>query len=135
MSCDFAVWHTSKRLSHQQASELYAKLCEHDTSGVEPSPAIGAFYEELTAKHPEIDNVPEEKIDDNELCPWSIALDRSSGHIIMSSVWSKAEYVEDLVRKLSMQHGLAMYDPQNGVITYPARSHADPSRSPWWRFW
>ena len=61
MSCDFGVWCPQKRIGNQDAGELYARLCDADTSGVVPHPAVDAFYAELTARHPEIDTVPEEK--------------------------------------------------------------------------
>ena len=119
MSCDFAIWWPSRRLSDDEAGELYAVLCDGDTSGVEPSDSIDAFYAELTAKHPEIDDVPEEDIDNTDLCPWSIEFDRSPGHLIIPCVWSKAEYVESLLHELAAKHGLAIYNPQGGGITYP----------------
>ena len=120
---------------------MYAALCEGDTTGLEPSPAIDAFYVELTGIHPEIDDVPEEDVDDTDLCPWSIAFDRSPGHLIVCCVWSKAEYVHELIHRLASKHGLAVFDPQSETITYPppkgapGRPVATEARKPWWRFW
>jgi hypothetical protein len=106
-------------LTDDEAVELYAALCDGDTSGVEPSKAVDAFYEELTAKHPELDDVPDDDVDDTDLCPWSCEFDRSAGHLIIPCVWSKAEYVHSLLHELAAKHGLAVYDPQNELITYP----------------
>jgi hypothetical protein len=119
MSFDLGVWYPQKRIGNKEASELYARLCDGDTSGVEPHPAIDEFYAELTARHPEIDTIPEEKIDDHDYCPWSCKLDHSPGHVIMSCVWSKATYVHKLVQNLARKHGLAIYDPQSDVVTHP----------------
>jgi hypothetical protein len=119
MSFDLAVWHTQEHLTDAEAGALYVDLCESRVDGVMPHPNVDAFYTDLTAKHPEIDTVPDDRIDDHDYCPWSCALDRSPGHIIMSCVWSKAEYVERLVRELAVKHGLAMYDPQQGRVFYP----------------
>lgn len=140
MSCDFGVWSPSRRLDDAAAGQLYVALCEGDTTGVEPSPAIDAFYSELTSMHPEIDDVPEDDVDNTDLCPWSIAFDRSPGHLIMSCVWSKAEYVEGLVKRLASKHGLAVFDPQSEKIVYPDKGvrpqlPARKLRKPWWRFW
>jgi len=136
MSCDFGVWFPHKRLSHREAGELYVRLCESDISGIQPHPAVDAFYADLTAKHPEIDTVPEDRIDDHDYCPWSCALDRSPGHVIMPCVWSKADYVARLVHELALKHGLAVYDPQSDRITYPDATPQSPERTrPWWRFW
>jgi len=114
-----AVWNTRVRLTDAEASTLYGELCDSVTSGVTPHPAIEAFYSELTAKHPEIDAIPDDRIDDTDYCPWSIAFDRSPGHLIMNCVWSKAEYVDGLIRQLARKHGLAVFDPQSGKIQYP----------------
>jgi len=132
MSCDYSVWHTTSRLNAWQAGELYVRLCEGDTSGVVPHPGIGAFYAELTSQHLEIDDVPEDRVADTDLCPWSVAFDRSDGHLIMCCVWSKADYVGDLVRTLASKHGLAMYDPQSERINYPS---TDQGNRPWWKLW
>ena len=119
MSCDFGIWFPHRRLTDGEAVEVYGRLCEGDTTGVEAHPSVGAFYRELTARHPEIDTIAEEQIDDHDLCPWSCALDRSDAHLVISCVWSKAEMVDRTLRALAHKHGLAVYDPQSGRITYP----------------
>ncbi len=119
MSWDVAVWHTERELTDEEAAELYVALCDEDTSGVTPSPRVDAFYAELTALHPELDDIPEERIDDHDFCPWSVAHDRSPGHVAMSCVWSKADYVLDLVLRLAKKHELAVYDPQSEMVIYP----------------
>ena len=114
---------------------MYVRLCDGDTSGVVTHPAIEAFYAELTAKHPEIDTISEEKIDDHDYCPWSCKLDHSPGHVIMPCVWPKASYVGRLVQNLASKHGLAVYDPQAGEVSYPDGStgaKAGMSRSARW---
>ena len=93
MSCDFGILSINEKLTNEEASELYGALCEGDISGVTPSTRIDAFYKELTSKHPEIDDIPEEEIDNTDLCPWSIAFDRSPGHLIVSCVWSNWHYL------------------------------------------
>lgn len=120
MSCDFAVWAPNPKLDDESAQRLYEALCEGDDAGVEPSPAVDAFHAELTKKHPEIDDVAEDQLDDLDLCPWSIAMDRSPGHLIMCCVWSRAAYVEGLIKDLARKHGLTVYDPQTGTMTSPA---------------
>ena len=75
MSCDLGVWYPDQRLSPEEAGERYKQLCEGDTRGVAEHPAVGAFYDELVATHPEIDDITEERIDDHEYCPGSVAMD------------------------------------------------------------
>jgi hypothetical protein len=132
MSCDYGVWNTRSRLSPKEAGELHLRLCEGDTSEVTPHPGIEAFYREITSLHPEIDDVPEEKVGDTTFCPWSAGFDRSDGHIIMCCVWSEADYVGDLVSRLARKHGLAFYDPQSERIVYP---YTEPATRPWWKIW
>ena len=132
MSGDFAILSLEKRLSNAEAGELYGALCEGESAGVVPSPAIDAFYSELTARHPEIDDIDEEEIDNLDLCPWSIAFDRSPGHLIICCVWPKASYVEALLTKLAGKHGLALYDPQKEAILYP---NGSDGKKPWWKLW
>ena len=136
MSCDFGVWFPHERLSDKEAGEVYARLCEGDVDAVQSHPAVEAFYEALTAIHPEIDTIPEERIDDHDYCPWSCALDRSPAHVIMPCVWSQADRVHRLVHDLGRRHGLAVFDPQSGRITYPdSQPVIVKSGRPWWRVW
>ena len=140
MSYDLGVWYPHERLSDADAGKLYVGLCEGTVEHPRAHPAVNAFYQELTAQHPEIDTVPDDRIDDHDYCPWSCALDRSPGHVIMPCVWSKAEYVEGFVRALARKHGLAVFDPQSGKISYPDSSGTNANATqaghrPWWRFW
>ncbi|HEY4951619.1 MAG TPA: hypothetical protein VIH88_14885 [Candidatus Acidoferrales bacterium] len=129
MSFDLGVWYRDKRLANKEAGELYVRLCDGDASGVVQNPAIEEFYAELTAKHPEIDKVPNETIDDHDYSPWSCKLDRSSGHLIMCCVGPKATDVYRLVEDLARKHGLALDDPQSEVVTYPDGSTGTPKSS------
>ena len=141
MSYDLAVSYPHERRSDAESDDLYAGLCEETADSPKPHPAVDAFYAELTARYPEIDTVPDDKIDDSDYCPWSGTLDRSPGHVIMTCVWSKADDVDSLVRQLAQKNGLALYDPQAGTVTYPESASVDDARPtgsgrrPWWKFW
>jgi hypothetical protein len=111
-------------LTDDEAGSLYAALCESQTDGVIGHSGVGAFYAELTARYPEIDRVPNDRIDDHDFCPWSCALDRSRGHILMACVWSQAENVERFVRGVAARYGLAVYDPQQERVSYPGGEFA-----------
>lgn len=118
MSWDCAVWHCNIVKNKEDAEILYKRLCEGDTSLIGPTQKIQDFYEELTAKHPEIDDISEEEIGDLDLCPWSVTFDKSEGHIIMSCVFSKADHVSDLIKELAQKHELSFYEPQNKNFIY-----------------
>lgn len=119
MSYDFAVWFTPRRLTRDEADRLYAELCDGITTGAVAHPSVDDFYSELTAKHPELDDVPEDRIDDMDYSPWSCSIARSPGHVIASCVLSKADKVWRLIRELGRKHGLAVFDPQRGKVFYP----------------
>lgn len=89
MSFALGVWYPQKRIHNDEAGQLYVRLCDGDASGLAPHPAIDAFYAELTTIHPEIDTIPEDKLDGHDYCPWSCKLDHSSTYVLMSCVWSK----------------------------------------------
>lgn len=116
MSWTCAVWHSNSVKSKEDAEKLYEKLCINDTSLIGPTQRIQDFYEELTAKHPEVDDVSEDEINNLDICPWSIAFDKSEGHIIMSCVFSRAEYINGLILELAQKYELSFYDPQNIIF-------------------
>src|SRR6267143_4795804 len=119
MSYDLGVWYPHQRLTNSEAGQIYVDLCESRQTSLQAHPALRAFYDELYAAHPEIDDIPEERIDDHEYCPWSCAHDRSDAHMIMCCLFSQADSVHNVVHKLAREHGLAVYDPQSETITYP----------------
>jgi hypothetical protein len=119
MSADYVVWHTQSSLTDAEAIRLCEALCNGDASGVSPSPAIAAFYAEITSLHPEIGDVPDDRKEDLDFSPWSAHFDRSAGHLIMCCVWSKADYVGRLVQTLARKHALSCFDPQAGTIFCP----------------
>jgi hypothetical protein len=119
MSYDLAVWFPDRILSDEQALHQYHKLCEGDISELNPHASLGNFYLELYKIHPEIDDVPEDKIGDFDFSPWSAEHDLSDRHMLICCVWSHADYVHDLVLNLAHKHGLAVFDPQLMKIHYP----------------
>ena len=123
MSYDLAVWYPDRHLDDDQALARYYRLCNGDIDGLKPHPSIGAFYKELSNIHPEIDDVPEDKSENFDFSPWSVAHDLSDRHIMMCCVWSHADYVHDLVLNLAGKHGLAVFDPQLTKINYPTNQN------------
>ncbi len=119
MSFDLCVWHPHQLFSDAEAGKVYRDLCASRRQGVRAHPAVDAFYAELIRLQPESDTVPEELVDDTEYCPWSSALDRSHGHVLLCCVWSQAARVANLVGIRAAKHGLLVYDPQEGRVYYP----------------
>jgi hypothetical protein len=119
MSYHLAIWFPNQVLSDEQALKQYYELCDENISGLIPHLSIGSFYLELYRIHPEIDDVPEDKLGDFDFSPWSVAHDLSDRHLMLSSVWSPADYVHDLVLNLAQKHGLGVFNPQLIKIHYP----------------
>jgi hypothetical protein len=111
-------------VSSKEARLLYARLCEGKPSVVPAHPSVDAFYDELATRHPEVDELSEDQLDDKDLCPWSVSMDRSDGHVAMSCVWSRAAGVEATIKDLAAKHGLVAYDPQQGL--FPDTSGGGP---------
>lgn len=119
MSYDLAVWFPNQMLSDEEALQQYYELFDENIGSLIAHPAIGAFYVELCKLHPQIDDVPEERVGDFDFSPWSIAHGLAECHVMISCVWSHGNYVHDLVLRLARKHGLAMFDPQQTKIHYP----------------
>ncbi|EHR5764787.1 TPA: hypothetical protein ACMD08_004470 [Vibrio parahaemolyticus] len=136
MSFDIAILSLEKRVSNSEASEIYAELLEGNYSNVVENAAIEDLYRELTAMHPEIDGIPDEKIDDIDFCPWSCEFDKSAAHIIISSVWPKSDYVYELVQSLAVKHRLALFSPHAEVVVCPDGSEGvEVKKKTWWKCW
>jgi hypothetical protein len=130
MSFDLAVWKNDddKTMpSDSEAAQTYRELCNDACGGGPVAPGIEEFYTELTRRCPEIDDVPEEEVDN---CPWSVLLNRSGHHVIMSAVWSRAEEIRSVVLELAKKHSLLMFDPQKGKVVWPPR----PANKRWFNF-
>jgi hypothetical protein len=129
MSCDFFVWYPQKQIANAEATELRLRLGDGDACALVPHSSMDAFYAEPTARHPEIDTIPEEKIGDHDYCPWSCKLDHSRSYLITSCVWSKAGYVQQLLQVLARKQGLTLYDPQSERVTYPDGSTGENAKT------
>lgn len=103
MSVDFVFWHTRTRLTDAEAEALYAALCKGDISGVEPHSGIDALCVSIQARFP------------------TIPIERSAGHAIVTcgAGTTQIDEIEAFIWELAHTHGLAIFDPQTGCISYP----------------
>ena len=113
MNSDHAVWFSPIPISTEYAGKIYAELRRGNISNVASHPSVEAFYNELVAIYPEVGPIPESEINQTNSSPWSLPFDKSSRHLIIFCVWSKAEYVGDLLKSLAEKHGLVLYSPQS----------------------
>ncbi len=134
MSYDVSVWFSSRPIRPEEAGPFHVALCDGRRDGLESSPRVRRFVDELTARYPQIDDVPDDKVDE---CPWTIAFDQSEGHVIMCIARSRSEEMKPIVQGLAAKHGLVCYDPQADEVRTPPRIEPAPGtkRRPWWKFW
>ncbi len=121
MSFDLAVLSGQKRLIPADAGQIYVQLCEEpDTWSdlLEADDRVAAFVDEITARWPQIDDVPEDEVDD---CPWNIEFDQSPAHAISCIAWSRAEEVAPVYLEIALRHGLYVYNPQEDKLFAPTR--------------
>ena len=119
MSFDLGVWYSERPLTDKEAADIYLNLCQNWPFLEGDKPNVVAFYNELIQRWPEIDTVPEEKIDDTNYCPWSCALDHSGMAVVMPCVWPMADAVATFVRGLASTHALVLFDPQANRVHLP----------------
>jgi hypothetical protein len=118
MSYDLAVWHAAHRLSDEEAANVYQALCEAPATelpALVADPRVARFYGALTQRYVEL----EDDKDQERFSPWSAGLDRSERHVIMPMVFSRVGDVVPTVHALAREHGLHLYDPQEGRLYGP----------------
>jgi hypothetical protein len=128
MSFDLGVWYSEHPLNDREASEVYLRLCEEWPYLEGENAAVAAFYAALTEHWPELETVPEEKIDDKDYCPWSGPIDHSGMAVLMNCVWSMADKVGAYVADLAYDHGLVIFDPQADRVSLPQHLLPTPER-------
>ena len=116
MSFDLAVINVKDDTDEEEAQRIYYELCNGNYEVVSPSESIELFYQEITNLYPEIDDLPEEKIDS---CPWSNAFDISDGAVLINITWSRVEEIAPLIITMATRYGLACYDPQASELHVP----------------
>lgn len=93
-----------------------------------------AFYDELTARWPELDTVPDEKVGDKNYCPWSCTISHSGMAVVTACVWSMAGEVGSFVEELAQKHKLIFFDPQSDRVRLPEHLKAvQASKAGWLR--
>lgn len=130
MSFDLGVFFTEKPHSDDDARDRYVACCEEDdlSPWVVPNPKVAAFLKDLTARYPDIKDMPEQNVD---ACPWAASLDVSRGHVLMPMVHSWAERMYPFILGLAEKHGLVCFDPQEGmIVAAPPGIHVEETAEP-----
>ena len=132
MSCDYGVWYSDKPLTGKEAATIYLALCEQWPFLEGEKPDVRAFYDELTKRWPELDTVPDEKIEDKDYCPWSCEISHSGMAVVAACVWSMADKVGSVVQDLAIKHKLVFFDPQSDRVHLPDHLKAMHVSEPSW---
>jgi hypothetical protein len=119
MSCDYGVWYSKTSLTDEEAAKIYVGLCEEWPFLEGENQAARAFYNDLTRRWPELDTIPDEKMDDKGYCPWSCKISHSGTAVVTACVWSMADQVGSFVKDLATRHQLVFYDPQSERVHLP----------------
>lgn len=111
MSFDLAVWHPHRHLTAKEAGEVYTRLSGDMPASLIVHPKVEEFYRALIARYPAIEDVPEDKIDVLEVCPWAMSPTLSGSHVLMSLASTVPQNVVEYIASLANEHGLALFDP------------------------
>ena len=80
---------------------------------------MDAFVAEITARWPQIDDVPDDEVDE---CPWNVQFDQSPAHVASTIAWSRAEEIHPVYIETARRHGLYVYDPQDDRVYEPVHT-------------
>jgi hypothetical protein len=116
VSYDLFVFKGPIPRSEVEFTGLLERFEAGDEAAFEASPQVVAFYEDLLRKFPALEDLPDDKVDDSV---WAMTPDESERLIALNFSWPDAEKVAKEVPKLARRHGLAVMDPQSGVIVRP----------------
>jgi hypothetical protein len=119
MSCDYGVWYSETSVTKEEAAKIYIALCEEWPSLEGENASVRDFYNDLTKRWPEVDTIPEERIDDHEFSPWSCEISHSGMAVVTACVWPMAGKVGSFIEELAIKHTLVFYDPQSERVLLP----------------
>lgn len=129
MSFDMLVLPAHPRPTNAEAADRWDPLGE-----IRPieHPAVAAFYRELTAMWPEINDAPLEQLDG---LPWSGPILRGRDFVSPSCVWPWAAIVWERLIELARKHDLAVFDVGKNVLVLPDSPDEVWKREPGWNEW
>jgi hypothetical protein len=116
MSFYLGVWSSPAAISDNEAAARYASLNGEKSVEPEFDPHVYAFYCRLTTLYPEVELVPEDKLN---ACPWACGIDITGDHVIMAIQPEQSETVLSQVLALAAQDELVCFDPQAGKVHLP----------------
>jgi hypothetical protein len=118
MSFDLAVWEGARPGSNEEAAAEDGRLDKKYVGGdrVEPTAAIKAFIAAITAKYPDLTDLPADQVDDGVWSDGPLINNASGPYFYFGIVWSRLAEVAPFVVAVAQEHGLVCFDPQENEL-------------------
>jgi hypothetical protein len=110
---DIAVWEGERPASDEAALEKYNEMwARYEDTDEAASPSVLSYIGELTAKYPDLDDLPDDEVDDS---PWADS--PLQGNVMgpffyFALVPSKADETVPFIAETARRHELVCFDPQ-----------------------
>jgi hypothetical protein len=114
VSANIYCWTREARLDPDNGS-LFAKQLDalHDGPTPEPSSALIAFVDDLLARYPDLDELDDDKLDDNVWSDGPLTGNIIGEFINIGILWSRYDVAALFVIEMAKKHQLFCYDPQS----------------------
>jgi hypothetical protein len=118
MSFNLAVWEGPRPGTNADAlaefERLYAEYMEGES--VAPTARVKAFIAAITAKYPDLVDLPDDQVDDGVWSDGPLINNASGPLFYFGIVWSRVEEVAPFVAEVARSEGLVCFDPQSNSL-------------------
>lgn len=113
MSYDVAVWDGARPADDEQALHEYEVLWErYEDAGEPPSQRILDYIASLTARYPDLTDLPDEDVDDSPWADGPLTGNVMGPFFYFALVYSMVDEVLPFIAATARRHGLVCFDPQ-----------------------
>jgi hypothetical protein len=118
MSFDLAVWEGARPRTNEDGAAEFAQLHANYIDGkpVKPTPRITAFVAAVTAKYPDLTDMPDDRVEDGVWADSPLMNNASGPYFYFCIRWSRAEEVSAFVAEVAKELGLVCFDPQSSEL-------------------
>jgi hypothetical protein len=113
MTYDVALWVGEHPADDAAAAQAFDELWErYEDSSEPPAKRILDCIDELTAKYPDLDELPNEEVDDSPWAEGSLRRNVIGPFFYAALVPSKADETIGFIAETARRHDLICFDPQ-----------------------
>lgn len=116
MNFQLGVWFAERPLSLGAAGEIFDRVLEGKPPELPASPFLKAFFNQLIARYPTLENWPDENVTE---CPWAEQPRFNPRYMIFTIMPAHAETLEAVIIDHATIHKLTVYDPQTPDLHLP----------------